>query len=171
MRAQLDWILKNLSDPTQYIKETRVAIADTAPASLLRLQVEFNRKSKLSYWALENLIFPCTSLFRVGVFLKYQLLMQLLKIFLAGFIGITRTYTDLLGCPNIAFNTKSHVFCLINLAHGGSKTTALMKTERAQWLNEGFQLRAKAQVIASTLLNWSNDNCQKYTSMFFFFCF
>lgn len=107
MRAQLDWILKNLSDPTQYIKETRVAIADTAPAPLLRLQVEFNRKSKLSYWAPDNLIFPCTSVLCVGVFLKYQLLMQLLKFFLAGFIGITRIYTDLLGYPNIAFNTES----------------------------------------------------------------
>lgn len=119
MRAQLDWILKNLSDPTQYIKEARSAIADSAPASLLRLQVEFNRRSKLPYWALENLIFPCTSLLCVGVFLKYQLLMQLLKkFFLAGFIGITRTYMDLLGCPNIAFNTKRHVFCLINFSTG-----------------------------------------------------
>lgn len=75
MRAQLDWILKNLSDPTQYIKEARGAIADSAPAPLFRLQVEFNRKSKLPYWALKNLTFPCTSPLCVGVFLKYQLLM------------------------------------------------------------------------------------------------
>jgi len=49
MRAQLDWILKNLSDPTQYIKEACGAIADSAPTLLLRLQVELNRKSKLPY--------------------------------------------------------------------------------------------------------------------------
>lgn len=117
MRAQLDWILKNLSDPTQYIKEAHGAIADSAPAPSLRLQVEFNKKSKRPYRALENLIFPLYLSALCGCLLKIPVTHATIKkISLAGFIGITRTYTDLLGCPNIAFNTKSHVFCLINFS-------------------------------------------------------